>query len=637
VRGTAVLLSALLAGTAATAFAALPTGIDTSHYQHSPSLNWASVKASGAKFAFLKATEGTTYRDPYFAADWAATANNGIYRGAYHFARPSVGSAEAQARYFASVIGVQTGRGTLPPVLDLEATGGLSDSQLINWTRTWLTTLGGLTGRQPLIYVSPSFWQDHLANSSAFHVYPLWIANYGVSAPRIPGGWPTWTFWQSTSSARVTGISGNVDKDIFNGSLTQLQKIALDYSPSPTTLALTPSNPAPMTGQSVTLSGTLRTKAGSPVTRKTVALMSQAPGTTTWTKTGTATTSSTGAYSFKSTITAARRFQTTFAGTTDLKPAASAVASVALTPRPVTLGLTPSAGTGLAGSPLTLSGALLVAPATPLAGQQVTVSRKVTGSTVWKPLATATTATNGTWTLPSTMHTSGSYRASYAGTPAYAATASPAQPVAVTPNPSAVTLAVSNARPYVDQSVGLSGSLVSGSTPVGGRPITISRMASGASTWSTVASVTTDSHGHFTLRSVVDRAAAYRADFPGGWRYAASTSTQRAVAITPPSRSVLTLTAPSSAVRNMRAGRPVQLSGRLANSAGAGISGRPVRLWKRTPAVGHWYRVAGAVTLDPGGQWHATVEPRTLCSFQARFVGGPRFTPATSPRLHLAP
>src|SRR5262249_39837308 len=61
-------------------------GIDASHWQGS--INWTSVKNSGKTFAFYKATEGTTYTDPTFAANWAAIKNAGLIRGAYHFGHP---------------------------------------------------------------------------------------------------------------------------------------------------------------------------------------------------------------------------------------------------------------------------------------------------------------------------------------------------------------------------------------------------------------------------------------------------------------------------------------------------------------------------------------------------------------------
>ena len=73
----------------------------------------------------MKATEGTYYTDPTLKTNLAGAQRNGIYRGTYHFARPSTGSAAAQARYYVSKVGSFRGKGALPPVLDLEVTGGL--------------------------------------------------------------------------------------------------------------------------------------------------------------------------------------------------------------------------------------------------------------------------------------------------------------------------------------------------------------------------------------------------------------------------------------------------------------------------------------------------------------------------------
>jgi hypothetical protein len=49
----------------------------------------------------------------------------------------------------------------------------------------------------------------------------LWIAHWGTSSPTLPAGnWGGhgWTFWQYSSCGSVTGISGCVDLDRFNGS-----------------------------------------------------------------------------------------------------------------------------------------------------------------------------------------------------------------------------------------------------------------------------------------------------------------------------------------------------------------------------------------------------------------------------------
>lgn len=95
------------------------SGIDVSGYQ--PSINWATVKANGVKFAFIKATEGTGYTNPSFSSQYTGATNNGIIRGGYHFARPDVSSGAAQASYFLAHGGGWSADGiTLPGALDIE-------------------------------------------------------------------------------------------------------------------------------------------------------------------------------------------------------------------------------------------------------------------------------------------------------------------------------------------------------------------------------------------------------------------------------------------------------------------------------------------------------------------------------------
>lgn len=219
-----------VAGPAAAAPA--PSGPDVSRWQHGAALSWSAVKASGQSFAFVKATESTSYVNPYFAADWAASGQAGLMHGAYHFARPSVGSAVPQARAFIKVAGTARKPGDLPPVLDLEQSGGLNPAQLSTWTRQFLDETRRLTGRTPVIYTYPYFWKTAMAGSKAFAAYPLWIASYTTaSAPTMPS-WPTWTFWQYSSTSTVKGISGKADMNRYNGTLTQLRQLA-NIKPAP--------------------------------------------------------------------------------------------------------------------------------------------------------------------------------------------------------------------------------------------------------------------------------------------------------------------------------------------------------------------------------------------------------------------
>lgn len=269
----AATVTALLA-TSAPALASV-TGPDVASYQH-PSgarINWAKVKKSGRDFAIVKATEGTSYTNPYFAGDWSGIANAGLVRGTYHFARPAmpISTALDQADYFAQAIGNQKNTKNLPPILDLEVTGGLSPGELIIWTQTFLAEVQAQTGRIPMIYSYPAFWRDDMANTDALVAYPLWIADYnGGSAPTSIGGWPTWTLWQYTSSAHQSGIGGGgVDMSRFNGSTTQLRKLADGTAPLnwPVTVPSAPVGLSATPGQnSVTVSWIPGSNGGSPVT-----------------------------------------------------------------------------------------------------------------------------------------------------------------------------------------------------------------------------------------------------------------------------------------------------------------------------------------------------------------------------------
>lgn len=192
------------------------TGIDVSHFQGT--VNWKEVAASGAVFAFVKATQGITYVDPQFAVNWPALKEAGLLRGAYHFYEPADDPA-SQAHHFLSTVTLEPG--DLPPVLDVEINGGVSSQQLWNGVSAWLQAVQTATGRQPLVYTAPGFWSSN-SPDLALTCHPLWLADY-ASQPTLPHGWSTWQFWQHSQTGTVAGVSGSVDLDLFNGTAQQLR------------------------------------------------------------------------------------------------------------------------------------------------------------------------------------------------------------------------------------------------------------------------------------------------------------------------------------------------------------------------------------------------------------------------------
>jgi hypothetical protein len=360
----------------------------------------------------MKATEGTYYTDPTLRTNWNGAENQGIYRGAYHFARPSVGSAAAQARYFVAKVGSFRDPGDLPPVLDLEATGGLGSSALRTWVKTWLETTEQLTGRTPMVYVSPYFWIDHLGNSTAFTHYPLWIAHYTTGAPKIPGGWPTWTFWQRTSSGSVSGIGGHVDMNRFNGTSAQLARVANasggSTQPPPsgptlptgaaTTLALTAGTLAPAVGQSVPFAGDLRTTSPvAAVAHRAVTLWARTVGSTTWTQVGSGTTDAAGHYALSSVVSRSADYQVRWVGDASYAAASSPALRLSTPARtPVAVDLHKNKATVLKGAPLMLYGHTTSGTAG-LAGLTVRYYKRMPGGGAWQYVGTSTSKAPTGW------------------------------------------------------------------------------------------------------------------------------------------------------------------------------------------------------------------------------------------------
>lgn len=195
-------------------------GIDVSMYQGS--IDWRAVAASGIAFAVTRIGDGT-YQDPTFATNWNGIKAAGLIRGAYQFFEPGVDPL-AQARIVVAKVG-RLGAGDLPVMLDVEATGGQSPETITARIHQWIDAVAAGTGKTPYIYTGSYFW-DASVRSADFASLPLHIAWYGTQCPGLPNVWSRWTFHQYSSTGRVSGIAGNVDMDVFNGTLAQLAAFA---------------------------------------------------------------------------------------------------------------------------------------------------------------------------------------------------------------------------------------------------------------------------------------------------------------------------------------------------------------------------------------------------------------------------
>lgn len=176
-------------------------GIDVSH--HNGSIDWAKVKADGVKFAFIKATQGTSYsKVDYFRNHAPKALGFSLDVGAYHYATfSSVPEAVAEARYFLSVI--REHKLTYPPVLDLEENKKNSSKKELTLAAIAFMEILEKAGYKPILYTGKHFLETELDESKLN--YPLWIARYGPTLGRNAD------IWQHSSTGRVNGIGTYVD------------------------------------------------------------------------------------------------------------------------------------------------------------------------------------------------------------------------------------------------------------------------------------------------------------------------------------------------------------------------------------------------------------------------------------------
>jgi GH25 family lysozyme M1 (1,4-beta-N-acetylmuramidase) len=201
-------------------------GMDVS--SHQGAVNWSTAFANGARFAYVKATEGTTYQNPDFAQQYNGSFNVGMIRGAYHFALPDRSSGATQGNFFVSHGGGWSDDGkTLPPAIDLEYNPygadcyGLSQSAMVVWIHDIANTVKSRTGRDAVFYTSTSWWTLCTGNNAGFSANPLWIPRYASSVGTLPAGWSFQTIWQNADSGVFPG-----DQNKFNGALDRVQAFA---------------------------------------------------------------------------------------------------------------------------------------------------------------------------------------------------------------------------------------------------------------------------------------------------------------------------------------------------------------------------------------------------------------------------
>lgn len=186
-------------------------GIDVS--AHQGMMNLDAVAKAGYEFIFIKATEGTDYRDPNFALNYMKAGHAGLMRGAYHFFRFDRDGID-QARNLLKAVEARPLE--LGVVIDVEQQGNPENvpADSIAARLSDMVDMLTLRGYRPMFYSNEQGYERFLYPTCAG--MPLWICSFNEN---MANG--NWTFWQYDHRGKVPGIRGDVDLDVFSGNREQ--------------------------------------------------------------------------------------------------------------------------------------------------------------------------------------------------------------------------------------------------------------------------------------------------------------------------------------------------------------------------------------------------------------------------------
>ena len=200
-----------------------PFGIDISKYQNPDLIDYDKI-AEQVDFVIMRIGFGWL-KDIYFERHYLAFTQRGKRIGGYHF--PLNTRLQEQADMVKQALGGKRIEAGL--WVDVEATYQ-SRSEINSYIPILENTLDTESG----IYTSYSKWLEVMQNETRWASRRLWVANYGVTVPKLPSPWKKWCVWQYSSTGRLNGYSGNLDLDWANAEcLDAIPAIGEEAPPEP--------------------------------------------------------------------------------------------------------------------------------------------------------------------------------------------------------------------------------------------------------------------------------------------------------------------------------------------------------------------------------------------------------------------
>ena len=199
-------------------------GIDVSAYQGN--IDWNILSNQEIDFAFIKATEGSSFVDEKFKENYENAIKTNLKIGAYHFfSYDSEGSTQADN----FIKNVPKTEEMLPPVVDIEFYGdkykNIPDvEETQKQLQILLDKLEEYYEKKPIIYATYKSYNLYIVNN--FKDNYIWIRDVYLT-PKLKDN-REWTFWQYTDKAKLDAYNGEetrIDMNVFNGDINTFEKM----------------------------------------------------------------------------------------------------------------------------------------------------------------------------------------------------------------------------------------------------------------------------------------------------------------------------------------------------------------------------------------------------------------------------
>ena len=188
-------------------------GVDVSHFQGD--IDWNVLEGQGISFAYIKATEGSSYVDSCLDKNYQGIQNTGLKYSFYHFLILE-SSPETQFENFKAAVGEY--HMDIIPAIDIEwyedKKKNPPEKEVVLRTLLQMVSLFEQEyGQQPVVYTTQSYYFKYFRGEKLD--FPIWIRNVYFSP------FQNWTIWQYTDRAVMNGYHGDeryIDRDVIKDS-----------------------------------------------------------------------------------------------------------------------------------------------------------------------------------------------------------------------------------------------------------------------------------------------------------------------------------------------------------------------------------------------------------------------------------